>query len=322
MSWEHNKKLDYHSLKKCEFLIESKITVALFNFYGTLAWGYNGEMLCYDSNKLIFSSPVVDLMLNTYSGYGYQICILEVVKNESLIEPVKKCIEEFLNLHNLKYNVIVISYNHFNRNSFILNKILYDFYNPSHKFGKKSFYCGDQIDEYDADPWFRLSNLDTRISNSLGFPLKKSSEIVGSFIDPNYYYILNDLIITCGQEYSGYDMFYESIELDVIHLGMECKMEFFQNRRIYYILSEVFLDKYKSDKLTITEDEHYVIVGSHPTLRERSEIISKFEKKDGVLTTSIAWFSKYPYQWSESYRSFINRFDCPLNTGERWLRIN
>jgi hypothetical protein len=322
MTWAYNKSLDYHYLKKCDFINEEKITLSVFNFYGTLVWGYNGEMLCYDSSKLIYSSPVADLVLNTYTSYGYEVCIFEITKNRSLIEPVKKCIQKFLDTHNLKYNVIITSYENFNKGSFILNKILYDFYSPVYKFGKKSFYCGDQIDEYDADPWFRLSNLDERVTKSMGLALKKSNEILGDFINPSYFYILNDVIITCGQEYSGYDMLYESIELDVIHLGMECKLDFFLNRRIYYILSEVFLDKYKDEKLIIGEDEHYVIVGSHPTFNERQNIISKCEKKDGTLTSSTAWFSKYPYQWSASYKTFLNSFDYPLNTGERWLRIN
>ncbi len=323
MNWVYNSKLGYHSLKSQDYLHNEKITLGLFNFFGTIVWSSKGELYSFSSDNLIYSSPVVDLIVSTYQKSGYTICILEIVKNKNLIEPIKRCIQGFLNKNNLKANVILINYKKFINDNWVINKALYDFFNPTYKFGAKSFYCGDEIDIYDPDPWYRLSDLDTQISKSLNFKITNPNQILGNFLNSNFYYILNDLIITCGQEYSGYDMFYESIELDVIHLGMECKMDFFLNRRIYYIYSEIFLEKYKDSKLLILPDEHYVIIGSHPTLKERKEIESKFEKKEGTsILCSIGWFTKYPYQWSSSYRDFITKFDSPSNTGEKWVRLN
>jgi len=323
MNWVYNSKLDYHSLKSQDYLHNEKITLGIFNFFGTIAWSSKGELHSFSSENLVYSSPVVDLIISTYQKSGYTICILELVKNKNLIEPTKKCIQGFLTRNNLKANVILINCKKFYNNKLIISKILYDFFNPTYKFGVKSFYCGDEIDFYDPDPWYRLSDLDTQISKSINFQLKNPNEILGSFINPSYYYILNDLVITCGQEYSGYDMFYESIEIDVIHLGMECKLDFFLNRRVYYIYSHIFLEKYKDSKLLILPEEHYVIIGSHPTLQERQEIASKFEKNGTIpFLYSVGWFSKYPYQWSSSYRDFISKFDSPLNTGEKWVRLN
>jgi hypothetical protein len=323
MFWEYHPKLDYHGFKSVNYTHNEKITLAIFNFFGTLVWSVKGELYTLNPDNLIYSASTIETIISTYIENGYTICILEVVKNINLIEPFKKCVQNFIIKNGIKANIIITSEKNFDKDENVISKILYDFFNPVYRFGKKSFYCGDEIDFYDSNPWYRLSDLDTRICNNINFKFKNPTDVFGEFSNPAFFYILNDLIITCGQEYSGYDIFYESIETDVIHLGMECKVDFFLGRRVYYILSEIFVENYKNEKLVILEDEHYVIVGSNPSLKERQDIVSKFERKDkNPISFSIGWFSRYPYQWSSSYSDFISAFESPFHTGERWSRRN
>lgn len=342
------------SQNKFEELYYKKHTLALINFYGTLVWGKNGELKCIDSDNLILSSPFVDLILQELKLKGYTVCILEIYKNKYMLENMKKCVKNFLIKNEIDVPIILLSHTVIKD----INKILYEIFKPTHKFGLKSIYCGDEIDLFDANPWYRINNTDSIISKNLKFKLLNPESLFSVFLSYMAYFTITSLNITCGQEYSGYDMLYESIENDIIHLGMECKVKKFMGKNIYFI-QDFIVNQYFlfNDKITIQDNEHYVIIGSHPSFKERNDLVYKFkqskqtqfvgsEAKQTVFVGSeaskqssglsdleelnssesmfvgIAWFSKYPYEWSSSYKNYIRDFESPENTGEKWFRLN
>lgn len=323
MNWGYNRELNYHYLLNDDFSDENlhssdKHTLALFNFYGTITWSERGELVSYNTEKLVLSSPLLDIVIESIKTKGYSVCILEIIKNINNLDNVKNTISKFINNFNLNVPVVLITED----NIYLLSKILYDLYKPKYIFGKKSFYCADEIDYYDSNPWYRNSDTDTIISKSLGFNLYKPEDVLGSFVNSNFIFLINDLVITCGQEYSGYDIFYESIELDIEHQGLECKMKMMVSEKIYFILSHQLLENDKIIK--IKKNTRYVIVGSNPSLKERLRIASYFEHEDKnkKINYGVAWFTRPPYQWVSSYRNYLKIFDSPITTKEKWFRFN
>jgi hypothetical protein len=317
-----------------EEIYYKKHTLALINFFGTLAWGKCGELKCMDSDKLILSSPFVDLILDELKLKGYTTCILEIYRDKYMLENIKKCIKNFILKNKINAPIILLSYKAIKD----INKILYEIFKPSYKFGVKSFYCGDEIDLFDANPWYRINDTDSVIAKHLKFKLLNPDNIFSCFLSYTAYFTITSLIITCGQEYSGYDMLYESIETDINHLGMECKVKKFMGKTIYFIqdyeINQYFL---LNETITINKDEHYVIVGSHSSFKERNDLVYKFKQIDrnkfpidlpdsqsetSLEFVAIAWFSKYPYEWSSSYKQYIKDLESPENTGEKWFRLN
>ena len=146
MSWTYHPGLEYYSWSLGDINIKSKQTIALFNFYGTLAWGDKGELICYNSNSLIYSSPLIDIFLESFTNKGYTVCILETFKTKHSMEMGKKCISDFFTRNNLNYPVLITYTDNLHKDIYNVGKILYDFFKPDYKFGKKSFYCGDEID--------------------------------------------------------------------------------------------------------------------------------------------------------------------------------
>lgn len=318
MKWNYNKDLNYYSCLNNGLNNNDKYTLGIFNFFGTLAWSEKGELVSYNPDILVMSSPLLDIIIDNIKNKGYTVCILEIFRKTSNIESIQKTISFFIKMYKLEVSVVLVP----DDKIFTINKIFKDLFKSSYRFGRKSFYCADEIDFYDSNPWYRLSENDTIISKSLGIQLYKPEDVLGSFITSNFYFLINDLVITCGQEYSGYDMLYESIEIEAEHLGMECKLKMFLNDKIYFIPVQTLLEYGKTIK--IKQDIHYIIIGSNPTLEERMKIASMFQYEDANknLSYSIAWFTRPPYQWCSSYKSYINRFSSPILTGERWFRFN
>jgi hypothetical protein len=322
MNWHYSKEFCYHYLIDNKIPIGDKQTLAVFNFYGTLVWSERGELFSYNIDSLLFTSPILDIVLEGLKSKGYTLCILEIIKKNTNVEKLKATIMEFIQRYNLNIPAVLIA----EENIYLLNKIMCDFFKPLYKFGKKSFYCADEIDYYDSNPWYRLSETDSLVAKSLNFNLYKPEDVLGSFVNCNFLFMINDLIITCGQEYSGYEIFYEAIDLEVEHLGMECKLIILLTEKIY-IIQDYILDEYYNSgksKIIIKPNTHYVIVGSNPSVKDRQKIASMFEYEDKnrAIGYTIAWFSRHPYQKSELYRRFLNNFDSPLRNNEKWFRFN
>lgn len=322
MNWCYNRELNYHYLLNDKNLddknLKDKHTLALFNFYGTITWSERGELISYDADSLILSSPLLDIVIESIKLKGYSVCILEIIRNINNLSQIQSTIASFIAKFNLDIPVIITT----EENIYLLSKILYDFYKPTYRFGKKSFYCADEIDFYESNPWYRNSEIDTIISRSIEFNLYKPEDVLGSFVNSNFLFLINDLVITCGQEYSGYDMLYESIDLDTEHLGMECKLKLILNQKIYFIPSYTLLENNKIIK--IKPNIRYVIMGSNPSFKERLKISSMFEYEDKnkKFSYTVAWFTRPPYQWTNSYRSYLKNFDSPILSNEKWFRFN
>jgi hypothetical protein len=103
MSWTYHPGLEYYSWSLGDVNIKPKQTIAMFNFYGTLTWGDKGELVCFNPNSLIYSSPLIDIFLDSFTNKGYNVCILETFKNKHSMEMGKKCISDFLTKNNFFY---------------------------------------------------------------------------------------------------------------------------------------------------------------------------------------------------------------------------
>ena len=54
-----------------------KLSLSVFNFFGTLVWGENGKLINYD--KIILSSPFCKENLKILQDKGFVICVVEYV---------------------------------------------------------------------------------------------------------------------------------------------------------------------------------------------------------------------------------------------------
>lgn len=305
---------------KVENIKQQKQTLSLINFFGTLVWGENGELNCMNHTKLVLCSPFIELILDDLADKGYTICILETYSSFSNLNRAKECIKGFLESNNLKIPAILIHRKEIQN----VDKIIKKFFEPSGKFGSKSFYTGNEIDLYDANPWYRISDTDSVIAKTLGFNLLSPDNLFGGFLNYMAYFAMNNLIITCGHEYSGYDILYESIEDEITHLGMECKIKNFLDKKIYFIWDYEIKEYFKNkSKIIIRENEHYVILGCHPSLKDRQNLRLKFENDDNTECSSvIALYTKPPYEKYDGYRKYINLYESPVKSGEKWFRLN
>jgi hypothetical protein len=310
----------YFNSLKLENIKSRKQTLALINFFGTLVWGENGEINCMNHTKLVLCSPFIELIFDDLNDKGYTLCILEVCNYPNTLNKIKRCIKGFLDVNKLKLPAIIINKNEVKN----INKIVYNIFQPDEKFGGKSFYVGNEIDLYDANPWNRISDIDSVIAKSLEFNLMSSDNLFGGFLNYMAYFMMNSLIITCGHEYSGYDILYESIEEEILHLGMECKVKSFLDKKIYFIWDYILNDYFKNnDKIIIKENEHYVALGCYPSFKDRKYIVSKFETDNMTEYTSvIALYTKFPYEKYDGYKNYIKLYESPTKTGEKWFRLN
>ena len=182
-------------------------------------------------------------------------------------------------------------------------------------FGKKSFYCGDEIDTFHPIPWFRRSNTDTKIANLLNFKIYDSISIFGNYSIPIY--PSNNLIIICGHNYSGFELEYENFRHTKLYYGILTRYRTLEKFEIIALLSED-LEKIE-EKIVIEKNQTVLVFGRNETDIKRSIIRNKFTN----YTSSIVhWYSRYPYKEDDSFFHHKKNFINPLLTGEAFVRIN
>ena len=175
-----NYHFSYFRLGLMEFIPkDSKISLAVFNFYGTLGWGVNGQMFNYD--KVIPSSPNIEKKFEDIINKGYKLCIVECVAKNKL-ENFKNILEEYYTSFINKKICIDVFVIHNKKHYANLKSDLLKFFKPLNKsFGEKSFYCGDEIGPNHHNPFFRFSDNDLKISKQLGFNFVDPFEILGDY---------------------------------------------------------------------------------------------------------------------------------------------
>lgn len=321
--WNYSKKYNYHYFDNdnqsvVNFNEEKESTnLAVFNFYGTLVWSERGERVSFNPEELVLSSPFVDIIFDSLKFKGYKLCIIEICRNKSSIEKTKRCISDYLIKNKIFIPAIVCSSTEY------IENILCHHFDTDH-FGHKSLYCGDHLDLYHFNPWYRISNMHTEIAKELNFRIYSPEEVFGSFISTFYYFTVNKVVVSCGQKYSGFDLVYASLDNETTFKGMTCKYRLFSNKKIYFIMDynfESFLES--NETITVEDESNYVILGSHPLHKDRTAVFDKFRYKDGQRVENVvAWYSRPPYEWTETYKNYVKSFEPPNKTGEKWFRIN
>jgi hypothetical protein len=292
----------------------SKITLAVFNFFGTLIWGENGTLINYD--KIILSSPFCKENLKLLQDKGFVICITEYVP-ENKISKFLAVVDIFYMSVQSKVSIHFFAYN---KKDYNIKEGLCTYFKPLHnKFGKQSFYCGDNIGKDDSFPWYRYSDSDTKIAKLLEFKLYNPIQILGRYNDDSY--LPNTLYITCGQKYSGFEIEYESFRKEKIIQGIIFRVLEKDSREIYGILAEDLIKdlfRFPSKQIKFDLNTTIIVFGSNPTYIEREVIRNKFTN---YLYTIVLWYSRPNYKIIED-ETYTKIFENPLQYAEMFLRGN
>ena len=324
LPWEYDTTTQVHTTATLDGKNE-ETNLALFNFFGTLTWGENGTIREYNFSKLLTCSQFLKCNLDSLIKKKYTPCIIEFC-NSKHINILKSCIENFITIYSLKVYVFIFinvsevdGIKSIDKAERLTNSFLNIFAPKNDIFGIKSFVCGHRISKTHVVPWFRKSSEDLILSKKLNFKFYDPITALGLSDNYLFVYELNELSITCGQKYSGFELTYESIQKESIHKNVKCRIRYtYDNNKIYFIKIKDLTSNIKIDK-----NEYYVIIGSNPTHRERCDIYNKFIKDNNEeVKYLVSWYTKPPYKYSKSYNTYIKDFEPPNITNENWIRFN
>jgi hypothetical protein len=295
---------------------ENNKTLALFNFFGTLAWGIDGKLFNY--NSITPSSPHIAEKFRQLHKSGYTICIIEYM-GKNKIEEYKKLLTAFYEIFkNPLYEIHCIVLTNKKHYDYLLDDLILYFNPKDSVFGDKSFYCGDEVSCKNHNPFFRHSDRDYLISKKLNFRFFDPYSVLQNY--ENNKLIIKDfrLIITYGHENSGMEMDYESEREDNKFDNIPCKIKVLDSMKQCLIKSNDLFKEDLKEKINIPEDMTFIVYGSHPTFEER-ERIRKYFNYDSEI---IYWYSRPPYKKSEKYEYFLDKHDHPSNYMEKFIRIH
>jgi hypothetical protein len=290
-----------------------KFCLGIFSFFGTLVQSEKG-LIC-DYKDIILTSPLIKENLFEIKNKGYTICILEYVNKNKL----NKLLNVIRTFYQTIQNTITIHFFVFTDKSMILDGRIYDglisYFNPkNNKFEPNSFYCGFKMKKIHHYPWFRYNSEDLTLGNNLKMKVYNPHETIGYY--PEVKYAGTILYITCGQEFSGYEIEYESFRSTKIMNGIIFRHKIENNVNIFAIkvedLPEIF-------NFEIEYNESIVVFGSNPRFDQRQNIRNKFPLIQNHL---VLWYGKYPYKKVESFSSYRKNFQNPLLYGELFFRQN
>lgn len=299
---------------KCLDPDNQKITLALFNFFGTLIWGENGTLINYD--KIILSSPFCKENLKLLQDKGFVICVIDYIP-ENKLSAYLKIIDIFYMTVQNKVSIHFFAYTKKDCN---IKEALCHYFKPlQNKFGKNSFYCGDNVGKEDSFPWFRYSDSDLQIAKALDFTFYNPIQILGKYHEDSY--LPNTLYITCGQKYSGFEIEYESFRKEKVIQGILFRVLEKDSREIYGIMVDDLIKdlcRFPSKQIKFDLNMTIIIFGSNPTYLEREFLRNKFTN----YTYTIAlWYSRPNYKIIED-ETYTKVFENPLYYGEMFLRGN
>jgi hypothetical protein len=293
---------------------EEKISLAVFNLFGTLLWGENGTLINYD--KIVLSSPFCKENLKILQDKGFVICVIEYIPESKLSKFVNTIDTFYMTVQN-KVSIHFFAYTNKEYN---IKEGLIKYFKPLHdKFGKKSFYCGDNIGKDESFPWFRYSDSDKKLAESLNFKFYNPIQILGKYQEDIY--VPNTLYITCGQKYSGYEMEFESFRKEKIIQGILFRVLEKDSYEVYGILADDLLKelvRFPTKQIIFEKSMTVVIFGSNPTYLEREFLRNKFINYTFKI---VMWYSRPNYKNIEN-ETYTKIFENPLLHGEMFLRSN
>lgn len=289
---------------------EKFFSLALFNFFGTLVWGESGKL--YDYDRVVLSSPICKERFTELNEKGYSICILEYVprkKISAFLRLVKLFIQQFYG------RISIFCFLYTKEPNPKIQEGLIKFFNPFNgKFGKNSFYCGDNLHKLNTFPWYRNFNKDMKLSETLRVKFYEPADVIGIYDQTKI--LPNMLYITTGQYYSGYEIEYESFRGKKEKDG---KVFLYKNENGVEVYAIQFEEIDWEDSISISENQAVIVFGQNPTLFQRNIIRSKFKEYSKSI---VRWYARYPYKKPDSFDSFCKAFENPLLMGEYFERAN
>jgi hypothetical protein len=286
-------------------------SLALFSFFGTLVWGESS--ILYDYNRIVLSSPNSKENLILLKNSGYTICVIDFVPKKKL-KNFKNMIEIFYQSLSNKISVHFFVYTEKTVN--ILKGLQMYFKPQNNKFGKKSFYCGIEIDKYHEFPWFRKSDKDVKLAKDLSFKFYNPNSVLGSHGNKGYF--KNTLYIVCGPDYSGWEIELASFKDSVRYENIEFKYKKENDIDVYAIESEDLLALNIHETLLSVENKAVVVFGRNPTFEERENLRGYFIN---YFLTIVHWYARYPYKKSDTFSFYNKFFKNPLLYAEFFERI-
>lgn len=297
-----------------------KITLAMFNFFGTLAYGDDGRLFNYE--RVMASSPLLDQKFNELSSKGYSLAIVETMPKNK-IDSFRKLLESFYTIfsgNKLSFDVFVFS-NKKHYEQFLPDLI--EFYKPYNDiFGEKSFYCGDEVSPAYFNPFFRHSDNDLKISQHLKFYFYDPYEVFSSYEINKAISSDFRLIITYGSKNSGFELDYEYEKNDGFYDEIiPCKYKYIGDTKQILIKTED-LFRYKSlnsEKIYIPPKTTFIIYGSNCSIMERTIIRSYFIYSSDI----VYWYGRPPYKKYNDYDNYVasTKSQHPSVLQEKIVRI-
>jgi hypothetical protein len=287
-------------------------SLAIFKFFGTLIWGETGFIYTYEN--IILGSPYIKDNLKIISQKGYIICILEYVPRKKLNKFIST-VKTFCQTLQGEVSVQFFAYTNKEISPKLIYNSLLKYFNPKlNKFGENSFYCGNRLDKFHISPWFRNKEEDVIISKELNMKLYNPDEILGIY--GNVDYKSNTLYITCGQNFSGYEIEYETFRCFKYKDGIKfrCKKE-----KDFDLLAINVEDIIDVEDFIIEKNESIIVFGSNPSYEERENIRNKFIDYNDDF---VLWYAKFPYRKDEFFQDYQKRFQNPLTKGELFFRLS
>jgi len=293
----------------------TKLSLALFNFFGTLVWGEDSYLYNYD--KILPSSPLIKENLSIIQDRGYTLCVIEYVPLEK-ISKFKYLMNVFYQSLDTKVSVFFFIYTKKDVNIY---SGLLKFFNPEkQRFGKSSFYCGFQAGKFNMVPWFRYCDKDLQLSTTMNFQFYDPIEVLGTYVKPSY--AKNILYIVCGPEYSGYEIEYETFRSTQKYENIIFKYK--KDEDTCTDVYSIYLDDIdkKNDLIKnkiCVKDKAIIVFGLNETKEKRDKIKDYFQNYDLCI---VHWYSRFPYKKSKSFNEYKQKFQNPLLQGELFERMS
>jgi hypothetical protein len=191
------------------------------------------------------------------------------------------------------------------------------YFNPeNNKFGKKSFYCGIEVDKYHDFPWFRKSDKDVKLGQQLSMKFYNPNVVLGNY--ENKGYLKNTLYIICGPDYSGWEIELASFKDTIKYENVDFKYKKENDVEIYAIESDNLLSLNIDEVLIPVYDKAIVVFGRNPTFEEREKLRGYFME---YFLTIVHWYARYPYKKSDTFSSYNKVFKNPILYAEFFERI-
>jgi DNA 3'-phosphatase len=294
------------------------LKLAGFDLDGTLIWSDKGEMFAGTQAGWVFPTEDTPDKMKQLVKDGYTICLFSNRKGAPWMHAgVKSRIKILFQRLGFEFLAFLSVKTDNNRKPEIG---MYNF--MCQLLGvttvtADSFYCGDAVGPTGTLPWYKWSVADIGFAKNSGLPFKEPRDIFGDYPPPPLK-SLTQLIVTCGQVGSGWDIFYHAYSPSnpVTIPGATTE----EDKYLYVYDNEHMMDALTVD---LSNPKNVIMIcGSNPRIYDRQSIVQQLNVSKEKVT--IYWYSR-PCHFDlkkDILEVYINTFQHPRSDGYDWVQAN